>query len=538
MARLLTRLFAIDLRALGVFRVLLGIVLLLDYLGRLPDLDAHYAGDGIMPFVAVQQFHGENLWLLLSPYMWNGSREWALSLMLIGILFAALFTIGYKSRFVNFVSWFLLISLHTRAPLILEGGDVYIRQMLFWCLFLPVSARYSLDGGAAEHIAHKKPLPTVALSMGTAGLLLQVGIVYWFNALAKSGTQWRVDFSALYYALSLEPFTTPVGIFVREHLRFLLVPFTIATVLLEGFGPFIAFFPVWTERIRPYVVAAFLFFHIFGIGLLMDVGPFVYIAAIPWVLFLPPAFWDKLPTVWERLPLPNFRTWLTTGYERLVDIRSHEIATRVQRGLPPARVRATLLGDILAFFFLGYILIWNVRDAHIPYISPALPSPRKELIWLTRVDQYWGMFAPYPTIGDGWIVIPAVTMDATQFDMYKMRAPVNYSKPQSVHEFYKNSRWRKYLTNLADSGYAVQRRYYCDWLAREWNKTHPGPQSLYKMWFCFVEEDTLPNFQQPKPRLRVLYVQYGNAPLSGLIDNDLPPNAPAELLPPKNNAGK
>jgi hypothetical protein len=531
---LLARLFAIDLRALGVFRILLAIVLMVDYAGRLPDLDAHYTEAGVTPLRAAQLFHATDYGLLFSPYVWNGSHDWSLTLMILGIIAALVMLVGWHTRWAVFISWYLLIGLHTRYPLVLEGYDVYVRMMLFWSLFMPLGARYSIDGAAAQHVAHKLPLPRYALSVATAGMLLQVGMVYWFNALAKTSPQWRSEFTALYYALSLQSFTTPAGNWFRENVRWALVPATMITFFLEAYGPFFAFIPVATEKIRPYVVAAFICFHLFGIGLFMNVGAFHYIAALPWILFLPSSFWDTLGRYWNTLPIAPLRNPISRVQDAVIAWRSRRIARAIQQGARPPRLALPLLGQLVAFFFLLFILNWNLRSTNQLWTRKYLPLPQMAVVWLTRVDQFWGMFSPMPMGSDVWVVIPAQTLtdaaNGTVFDMYRMQTPVNYRKPHSVEEFYKNTRWRKYLTNIYDTQYGNQRAFYCQWLAREWNRTHHGPQSLMGLWFCVVEATTLPNYQQPKPVLRVLHRYWSfvpNAPVS-LI----PPGVPTELIPP------
>ena len=69
-----------------------------------------------------------------------------------------------------------------RNPVVLHGGDMTIRLMLFWAVFLPTGARFSVDAG-------RKPAavqPTRALSLGTAALTFQVCFVYWFAAAFKA----------------------------------------------------------------------------------------------------------------------------------------------------------------------------------------------------------------------------------------------------------------------------------------------------------------------------------------------------------------
>ncbi|MDX1931344.1 MAG: hypothetical protein SFU56_01940 [Capsulimonadales bacterium] len=536
---LLHRLFAIDFRALGWFRIVLGLMLIRDYLTRIPDIAAHYTETGVMPIRSAQAYYNTDFQVFVSHYSWNGSYEWSLTLMILGIVAAIVFILGWKTRLATFVSWLLVIGLHTRYPLVQEGSDVYLRQMLFWSLFLPLGARYSVDGLAAQHVAHHRSLPRTVLSVASAGLLLQVAIVYWFNAITKSGPQWRTDFTALHYALNLEAFTRPLGLWWRDHLHWTLAPLTMAVFYLEALGPFLPFVPWRTESVRVWVASLFITFHLFGIGLLMDVGAFYYVAALPWVLYLPSTFWDRFERIGGRLPASHLTNAARHLRDALIDWRSRRIARLIEQGAPVPRLGLSLPGQIVAFFFLNYIVLWNLHDSGVTWANRHLPPANREIMFLTRVDQYWGMFAPYPMTADAWVVLPALTADETLFDLYKMTAPVNYDKPRSVKEFYRNTRWRKYLTNLYEPRFSNQRIFYCQWLAREWNRTHHGPQALISLWYCVVEELTVPEGRQPKRTLRVLHT-YSNLAdkTTGLLravstpaNGEYPPGTPPELIP-------
>ena len=43
------------------------------------------------------------------------------------------------------IRWFLLVSLQNTNYMILQGVDTVLRVMLFWGMFLPLGAQYSLD---------------------------------------------------------------------------------------------------------------------------------------------------------------------------------------------------------------------------------------------------------------------------------------------------------------------------------------------------------------------------------------------------------
>jgi hypothetical protein len=51
----------------------------------------------------------------------------------------------WKARWSTLLASVLLVSLDNRNPLILNAVDSYFRMLLFWSLFLPLGARFSVN---------------------------------------------------------------------------------------------------------------------------------------------------------------------------------------------------------------------------------------------------------------------------------------------------------------------------------------------------------------------------------------------------------
>jgi hypothetical protein len=79
----------------------------------------------------------------------------------------------------------------------------------------------------------------------------------------------------------------------------------------------------------------------------------------------------------------------------------------------PAELRSSLATNLLAFFFIFYILCWNLTTA----TSFTLPERTVPLGPFLGLDQYWGMFAPSPSDEDGWYVIPGELRDGQKVDL-------------------------------------------------------------------------------------------------------------------------
>lgn len=511
LAALADKLFGIDLRALACFRIILGFYILADLATRAVDLEAFYTDYGAFPLEAAFKFDF-GIWMYLSPYMYVTSVGAVAILFLLHALAGVAFLVGWKTRWSTFFVWFFTMSLHARSPLVLHSGDVYLRMMLFWSLFVPLGARYSVDGLAAELVARKHPLPKRLVSFGTAGMLLQVAFMYWFSAMLKTGQEWHGLGTAVYYALSIEQYALPLGQWIRE-IRWLIRPLTAGTMILEIVGPFLAFAPHIGVRIG--TVAAFLGFHLLGLNLTMNIGMFVYIAAIPWVLFLPTWFWDFVTGWWTRLPNNPVKSYVMEWREKAIDWRSRQIAKRIQKSPYIPRLRPSLVGQIFAAFFIGYVLLVNLKSVSYPW-TKKLPTPPWSFTLLFRVDQNWAMFAPRPTLEDGWFVIPARTVSGHWVDLFRHGAPVSWDKPSAmaISYSYPNDRWCKYMMNLWGAQFNQYRLYYCRYLERQWLRKHPEPEeALEQIDVYFMLKMTQPDYK-PYDVVKILIWSHncGNTP--------------------------
>ena len=111
---------------------------------------------------------------------------------------------------------------------------------------------------------------------------------------------------------------------------------------------------------------------------------------------------------------------------------------------------------------------------------------------LLRLHQRWDMFAPYPRVGDSWIVIDAQLADGTHYDIFNDRA-ISFDKPSNLADSFHDTLWRKYLTNLSSHLFRKHLPYFSDWLCRNWNQDQVPRPEAYRIKIWVVEEHT------PKP---------------------------------------
>lgn len=292
----IAELFSIDLRALAFFRIGLGLLIIADLINRSSDLVAHYSDRGVLPRdVLIDRFLHVGQWSL---HFVSGAPLVQAILFGVAGLFALALIVGYRTRLVTIVSWILLISLHSRNYMVLQGGDVLFRMLLFWAIFLPLGARFSIDSALnSPNLSDDEPWTQRVFSVGSVALLLQICLVYLITAGLKSHPRWWIDGTAIWYALNVDQFTTPLG---KSLLSFpgLLKVSTYYTIYLEALGPLLLFVPYRNGPIRTVVTFLFMGLHA-GFLLFMELGLFPYISMVGWIVFLPRGFWDRLGS-WVR----------------------------------------------------------------------------------------------------------------------------------------------------------------------------------------------------------------------------------------------
>jgi hypothetical protein len=489
-------LISLDLRSLALFRIGLGLLLLADLFVRADDLAAHYTDLGVLPWQAVSSS-------VLSLHLLQGSWWFEAGLFVIAALFAVALLVGFHTRLAAFASYFLLLSLHVRNPVVLHGGDILLRVLLFWGLFLPLEECCSID--SARRRPGPRPHPRVT-GIATAALILQVCFVYWFSALLKTDPVWRTEGTAVYYALSIEQFATPLGKWLLGYPRLLQV-LTFATLGLEVVGPVLLFLPFRNGPVRCLVIAAFVGFHLFGLGLTLELGNFPYVCALAWLALLPTWFWEKLGNrlqpVWGRL---------SRLFGGRIANPSHSCDR--QECLPHvAPVRAAVWQEVLAGCCLVYVFLWNLRTVDFQYFQRVFPVQVNGIGEVLGLDQMWGMFAPYPSKDDGWYVTVGTLADGRQVDLFRDGAAVSWDKPELVSATYRNTRWRKYLLNLWQKDHASHRSLYASYLCRDWNSRHGDGERVERVEIYYMLKVTQPNYRTSTPQ-KVLLCTYSR-PASG-----------------------
>lgn len=484
------KVFTLDLRALALMRIGMGFLILLDLFIRGADLEAHYSNSGVLPLdVLFAHNWGE---FNLSIHTISGLWQVQLVLFIIAAVFAVMLMLGYRTRLASIASWFLLLSLQNRNPMILQGGDDLFRMILFWGMFLPWGVRYSIDSinKGISYIDHRY------CGMAGVAYMMQVGFVYFFSAMLKTSAEWHEEGTALYYALSLDQMVLPLGKVIYPYPE-LLKALTVSVWYMEVLVMFLFFIPVYTTFFRTIGVLAIISLHL-GIAGTLYVGLFFIIGIITIFGLFPPSWMDWI----------DRRTRAFRRLVKMVAIKSQQKLSRIMEikfrlQLNISRPVLTASRELTVVFFLLFVLFWNLQNINV------VSNVTEKVNWagLTlRTDQNWGMFAPGVFKDDGWYILEGTIADGKKIDLNRNGEPVVYRKPESVVSMFTSDRWRKFSENYLFISNSYMRPYYAGMMMRRWNEEHPD-KKIKKLEVIYMKEVTAPDYQFVKATREVLAIQ-------------------------------
>lgn len=445
------RRFEVDLRALAAFRIALGTLLIVDLARRARNLRDFYTNSGVLPLSALFSDY-ESVYSLHAV----SGEAWVQALLfLVAGAFALAMVVGVRTRLATVVSWVLLLSLHTRNPMVLNGGDVLFRMLLFWGMFLPLGERWSVDARRIDRTRSS------AATVATMAVLLQMVLVYATNAGHKAGGELWLNGEAIVYVFSLDQFTILLGNHLAE-LYPLLRAMAYVWLLLLVLSPLLV---LLTGIPRAILASLFAGMHLgMLVTMRLDLFPLIVVAGL--VPFYPPVVWDAVAAQASRLGVaPALGRWA----ERVERVRPDSRAPRLTApdlvgGL--ARGRA-LFSTVLPLLFLVLVVLSNAQA--VGYAT--VPDRAEPALDATGTEQRWKMFAPDPLRIDGWYVVPGKLENGSRVDVLHGSA-VTWDRPANVEDTYPTARWRKYLSNVWSGGNTNHRSYLGAYLCNRWNGQH------------------------------------------------------------------
>ncbi len=508
--------FAVDLRSLAVLRISLATMILVDLAIRAVDVREHYSDAGVLPrsYQEIQgfaRFPGR-----FSFHMMSGDASTQAWLLALAALFSVGLLVGYRTRLSCLGSFLLMVSVQNRNMEIETGADYLIRLVCFWCLFLPLGARFSLDRrfGRVPVLSKYTRTTQQYVSAASVALILQMSLLYFFSALHKSHPIWRTKHTAIHYALHIDAYDTSLGEFLRQF-RPLTMVLTRLTLSFEFIAPWfifgagtLALIPFLREMrdyqgpFRSFATLAFILFHL-GLGATISLGTFAWFAAAIWVGMFPGFTWESLAAFREgKTKKPAFvaraRAQLEPVFSRVQGwVQAVEGNAKRRRPLfaAPARRLGSWIEELFVVLCLVIVGLWNMNTLESrPWGSllrggSFLPDTMP-LVNAVRLDQHWGLFAPYPRTSDGYYVVLGTRADGSEIDYLKDDLKLTWEKPDDVSGSYKTFRWRKYFRDLRRGSKRSHLAFYSDFVCRDWNQSHAGQERLTTVDIYFMRRTT------------------------------------------------
>lgn len=361
-------------------------MLLYDLLSRFGHFTAHYTESGIMPLELID-LNVQNHWGY-SPYFLSTDTSFLHVVFAYQIFMALCFLVGYKTRFSQFMSWYLLCSLQARNPPLNYGADSLLVIVLFLTLFLPLDDAFSFKKNKSSNECFTSGYNFV--------YVFQIACLYFFAALSKTGSAWW-DGSALFMALSIEHYNNSWSKLLLNFPELLTI-LTYLSLAIEFIAPLLLFH----KKCRWLGVSLIIALQV-GIMLAMDVGIFPFISLI------------------ALIPM---------------------MGSYSEPSLKNKHRRHFIIAGIF-FFVIFYSNIMNTLDLKRNKLD--------SLISLFELQQSWEMFSPNPPDGDSWFVLSVETENMMRIDLLNQGKPVSNQKHEDFKSWLINDRWSAYYFKLAYS---------------------------------------------------------------------------------------
>ena len=296
----------IDARSLGLGRIVLAIVLLVDLLRRIPDITLFYSNAGLVPN-HMMLWRPPTQWMFSFFFILSRPEEVAVGFVVCGLIYLGLL-VGWRTRLMQFLSLIAVLSLHGRVTLMENGGDWMLGEVALWTAFLPLGLRFSVDAvraslrkrreTTAAELADRDALQPEGIgprvvSLAAFALVLQLANSYLFNALHKGGVTWR-EGTAVHYVLHQDRMVTWFAVWMRPYMTLWLSRIlSWGSLVTESVLPILLLAPVQKVWARRVAVLAVVSLHL-GFQCFINLGIFSW-AMIGYAPFLlTAADWDWL----------------------------------------------------------------------------------------------------------------------------------------------------------------------------------------------------------------------------------------------------
>jgi len=460
--------FGCTYEALAIYRMALGTLLTIELVTRFWYLHPFYSEEGTLP---LRLLLPKIDWIYKAVCLHTHLHElWQVQAVLgIQVLAAVFFTIGFQTKFMTILSWYLYLSLTLRNTWLNFILDRYFHYLLFYAMFLPCDMVWSVR---ACQQSKQEPKRELVVNAGTIGLKC---LLFWIYLDAGGGKYMDPLEGWTYHADPLPALDT-----YTRHTTFARYVYAIMGPQgLRAMTPTV----VWVELLAAplamlgsflgmagmvnMAVGLICQLHV-GIALCMNNAALLnFVAVASWAVFLPVG-WDKIV--------------VTTS---------------------SANTTKSSVGSIVpAVLILGMVVgnVWFAFNSD---------SCDQVIFYSTIFHCRWNVFIgaeEYVT----WEIAPGLLADNSIVDVWGRKNEVDWRLPGAGAPCTSTSRpgrWRSYpyLAELEGEDGEVLWSYLCHQWDRENNVDQYPDRKLIKFNFFMLQADVLPNMGFSATRKRLIY---------------------------------
>ena len=467
---LLQRPSTLDIRSLAAFRILLGLYLLYDIYSRLAlgRYDLAWYTSGPRSFLeATDSPHGSPLHKI---WFYRGSTSLQQGLYAVTALLALAQTLGFSllpAVLVKVLLFVFVTAYQNRNMLVHDGSDAFLRHLLFWSCFLPVSNVWSVDSYFLKKgQQHQQATTTTTTTTTTTphnntaisglpclALTTQIAFMYWgtvahrtidlYTVRELGRSEWMPPaLSAVHYSLAGSFATRHLWgtQWVRSHAG-VSRTMTAAAMLQESLAPLVCL--VGNARWRLVGACVLAVLHL-GLLVMLRLPNWQLLGMLTQVVWLPGSFWD-----WWKLTASENGTsrYKKTDGDDIPSRTANESSTTQgeEKGI---RMTHSVASRSMQVFFFGY-MIYNFCGNR-GWIAK---HDRGDIGEGLRLSQYWVMFNVVSRTATNK-VLTGVLDDRSSVDLLRyiqtgdLHAPV--SNDFVIHDMssrYPSARWERALHN-------------------------------------------------------------------------------------------
>ncbi|MGJ8685442.1 MAG: hypothetical protein ACSHWW_12505 [Nonlabens sp.] len=365
-----------DLRSLGLFRISLGFAVLYNLIFyRFPAVGIFYNNELISPEKSGNDYFGPSFPL----FRLFENNNWYYFLLSLMTVLVVLFIIGWKTKWITPVLFFMFASLVTTNSYLAHGVDFLEEVALFWAMFLPLDQAFTL--------CKSRQVPQIIFGkIAHFGFQFQLLLIYFSAWIFKDGALWRngkILEIVSYDLIHARSILQELGSY-----PLLSQVFTYAGFYLEVIVSILILISIFLKKTRLWTLISILLLHAI-MAVFLHVGTFFIIGLAFGLLFLPSSFWDKI--VYRKS---------SAGIQNIYS-RPNRSKTHVLAGI-------FILG-VLAFILQGNLHHWSKNSYLTPVLSKVpfykytiglkLPDPG---IFTGVWHQVWAFFPNnlYDDLGD------------------------------------------------------------------------------------------------------------------------------------------